>query len=167
MNKKKVWSRRRKETLIDIGAYCLMTNHFHILVREKEEGGIGKFMQKFSTAYVMYFNKLHERTGGLFEGTYKYKHVSNDNYLEHLYAYIHINPLDIKFPDWKETGSIDKATATNFLRNYRYSSYLDYADNAPRQEGKILNKLAFPKYFSDQVDFRTFVELATRLDLVQ
>lgn len=48
---------KRNETLVDIGAYCLMTNHFHILIREKKENGISIFMQKVLTAYTMYFNK--------------------------------------------------------------------------------------------------------------
>src|SRR3989338_2657209 len=62
----------RGETLVDIGSYCLMPNHFHLLIREKMENGISLFMEKLSTAYSMYFNKKNERTGGLFEGTFKF-----------------------------------------------------------------------------------------------
>jgi len=48
-----------------IGAFCLMPNHFHLLLRETEEGGISAFMGKLLTAYSMYFNKKYKRTGGL------------------------------------------------------------------------------------------------------
>ena len=63
---KNVYDFDREETLVFIGAYCLMPNHFHILVKEKSEKGISKFMQKISTAYSMYFNNKYKRTGGLF-----------------------------------------------------------------------------------------------------
>src|SRR3989344_2776781 len=52
--------------LVEIVAYCLMPNHFHLLIREVEEGGISKFMQKVTTGYTMYFNKRHDRSGSLF-----------------------------------------------------------------------------------------------------
>ena len=55
----------RKNTLVEIVSYCLMPNHFHILVYEKRESGISRFMQKLSTAYSMYFNVKRGRTGGL------------------------------------------------------------------------------------------------------
>src|SRR3989338_5254383 len=61
----------RGDSLVDIGAYCLMSNHFHLLLHEKEEGGISIFMQKLITAYTMYFNKKYERTGALFAGRFK------------------------------------------------------------------------------------------------
>ncbi|MBI5816846.1 MAG: transposase [Candidatus Yonathbacteria bacterium] len=55
----------RGDTLVDIGAYCLMPNHFHLLVREKREGGISLFVKKLATGYSMYFNKKNDRIGKL------------------------------------------------------------------------------------------------------
>src|SRR3989338_11478806 len=66
----------RGKQLISIGAYCLMPNHFHILITQMEDKGISKFMQKLSTAYSMYYNKKYQRTGGLFEGKFKSEHAS-------------------------------------------------------------------------------------------
>jgi len=83
----------RKETLVDIGTYCLMPNHFHLLIKEKRAGGISEFMKKISTGYSMYFNKRYERTGRLFEGTFKSVHADSDEYLKYLFAYIHLNPI--------------------------------------------------------------------------
>ena len=59
--KQEVYSVDRGHTLVSIGAYCLMPNHFHVLCKEKEEGGISKFMGKLCTAYAMYFNKRYKR----------------------------------------------------------------------------------------------------------
>ncbi|MEI6528476.1 MAG: transposase, partial [bacterium] len=81
----------RNDTLVDIGAWCLMPNHFHLLVKEKENGGIVKFMQRLQTGYTMYFNKKNERSGSLFQGTFKAEHLAGDNYLKYLFSYIHLN----------------------------------------------------------------------------
>src|SRR3989344_1432783 len=63
-----IYNKDRGERLVAIGAYCLMPNHFHILLTPLTEEGLTKFMQKLSTAYVMYFNRKYNHTGGLFEG---------------------------------------------------------------------------------------------------
>ena len=71
------------ENLVDIGAYCLMSNHFHILIREKENN-IPKFMAKLLTSYSMYFNIKYERKGKLFESHFQAQHVDDDEYLRYL-----------------------------------------------------------------------------------
>ena len=149
----------RETTLVDIGAYCLMPNHFHILAHEQSEGGISLFMHKLSIAYVMYFNKRHERRGRLFEGTFRAEHATQDKYLKYLYAYIHLNPIGIIERDWKTHHIANKKMAEDFLGTYKYSSYLDY-ENAEheRPEGIIINKLAFPQYFEKQADFKDYIK---------
>ena len=136
----------RETTLVNIGAYCLMPNHFHLLVQEKEENGISKFMQKLSTAYVMYFNTKYGRTGGLFEGKFKSQHVSKDRHMKYLFSYIHLNPVKLIEPKWKEKGIINLIKAKLFLRDYISSSYLEYLGKN-RLESKILSRDNFPKYF--------------------
>ena len=71
-------TQRRGEQLVSIGAYCLMPNHFHLYVTPRIDDGISRFMQKVSTAYTMYFNKKYERSGALFQGTFKAQHVHRD-----------------------------------------------------------------------------------------
>jgi len=77
---------REGKQLVSIGAYCLMPNHFHLLVREEVEGGVSKFMLKLQTAYSMYFNIKNDRSGSLFQGPFKAEHIGeDDNYF--LYTY--------------------------------------------------------------------------------
>ena len=147
----------RGETLVDIIVYCLMPNHFHILIREKAEGGIAKFMGKLSTGYSMYFNGKNDRTGVLFEGRFKAKHVDSDEYLKYLFAYIHLNPVKIIDPKWKENGIHDRLAAQDYLNNYTYSSYLDWQGKV-RPETKTLNREASPEYFTTVKDFDDFVD---------
>jgi len=152
-----LFSVERGEPLVDIGAYCLMPNHFHLLVRENKEGGVGKFMQKLTTGYTMYFNKRHERTGSLFQGTYKSTHADEDRYLSYLISYIHLNPVKLIEPKWKETGIADRKRSKMHLEQYDYSSYLDYLGRE-RAENAIINKEAFPEYFETPSDFKKCIE---------
>ena len=135
------------QKIVSIGAYCLMPNHFHILITQNEDGGISKFMQKLSTAYSMYYNKKYERTGGLFEGKFKSRYIDTDKYLKYLFSYIHLNPIKLIQKDWKDVGIRSRAEAIVFLNKYSYSSYLDWTDKY-REENKILDIEVFPNYFS-------------------
>lgn len=111
----------RKETLVDIGAYCLMPNHFHLLVREKNARGISLFMKKLGVAYSMYFNAKYERTGRLFEGAFKAKHIDTDAYLQYVFAYIHLNPAKLYDHDWRER-SVLRRDVLERVSKYSYSS---------------------------------------------
>ncbi|OGN12866.1 MAG: hypothetical protein A3C71_01035 [Candidatus Yanofskybacteria bacterium RIFCSPHIGHO2_02_FULL_43_15c] len=145
-----------KEPLVDIYSYCLMPNHFHLLIGEKIEGGISRFMQKLSIGYTMYFNKLRERSGALFQGKFKATHADNDRYLKYLISYIHLNPVKLIDPEWKENGISDKEKAEEYLTRFGESSYLDYL-GVRRPESAILSKDNFPKYFNSGNDFKNMV----------
>ncbi len=155
-DKTSIYLQEREETLVDVCAYVLMPNHFHLLVREKESGGISKFMQKLTTGYTMYFNTRHERTGALFQGVFKSTHASEDRYLKYLISYIHLNPVKLMEPQWKESGIIDRKKAEAFLHQFEYSSYRDYQEEN-RIEKAILNTAALPSYFETPKDFETIV----------
>ena len=141
-----------RQNIVDIGAYCLMPNHFHLLIKEKVEGGITSFLRKLSTGYTMYFNKKYERVGPLLQGTFKAEHANSDEYLKYLFSYIHLNPIKIIDESWKNTVLKKIDLIRNFLKEYQYSSYLDYLEPL-KFKSKILNKEAFPEYFSSGKDF--------------
>ena len=81
---------------VELNAYCLMPNHFHMLVQLKEHEGMTKLMQGVCTAYTMYFNKKYKRVGPLFQDRFKASKIDNDAYLQHISRYIHLNPEDYK-----------------------------------------------------------------------
>lgn len=147
----------RKDTLVDIGAFSLMPNHFHTLLHEKTESGISRFMKKLLTAYSMYFNTKNERKGSLFEGPFKAKHIDNEPYLNWIFSYIHLNPIKLIEPNWKEKGISDPLAAKNFVQNYKYSSYHDYFIGN-RTESVILNKDIFPEHFAQLNDFEELIQ---------
>lgn len=152
----------RGDILVSIGAWVLMPNHFHIYLiaphqskytLKENQNRISEFMRKVLTAYSLYFNKKHNRTGGLFEGRFKSVHVGTDNQAKYLFSYIHLNPIKLIQKAWKEEGINDIKEALKFLDSYKWSSYCDYNNKIERLENLILKKDDFPDYFSGIKDF--------------
>lgn len=122
-------------------SYCLMPNHFHFLVYQKQKNTISQFMRSLYTRYSMYFNRSHNRVGPLFQGNYKGVLIQNDAYLLQVSKYIHRNPIKIN-PN---------------LHKYPFSSYANFL-------GKIHQSWVLPQsileYFSHnhpQTDYQEFV----------
>jgi putative transposase len=135
-----VFSIERPDTLVDIFVYCLMPNHFHIGMIEKEEQGVAKFMEKICTAYSMYYNKKYDHSGTLFQGPYKFRHIDSREYLQYLIEYIHLNPFCIDKPELlKEARRELRDEAIEYCKNYKYSSFRDYLGEK-RPENAILYK---------------------------
>lgn len=147
-----IFSLQRSSTLVDIGAYCLMPNHFHILLYEKMQDGISLFMKKLLTSFSMYFNKKYERSGPLFVKPFKAAHVTEDKYLKYLFSYIHLNPAKIVEPAWRDLGVRDLAKVKKFITDYAYSSLQDYTVDKKRIQHQVINKGAFPEYFASGSD---------------
>ncbi len=101
---------------VDLNAYNLMPNHFHFLLQQKEEWHMQSFLQSLITRYSMYFNKRHNRVGGLFEGTYKAVKVLSDEQLFYVTRYIHRNSL----------GVIGLKGSLNDMLHSQPSSYPNY-----------------------------------------
>lgn len=145
---------KNDDPLVSIGAYCLMPNHFHILITQEVDGGVSKFMQKVSTGYVMYYNNKYKHTGGLFEGKFKSKHVNEDTYLRYLFSYIHLNPLKILNPNWKSRVKTMSKEMFSYLSKYEYSSFNEYLTG----RFIVVNKRVFPDYFPTK---QTFIKSIT------
>ncbi|OGZ06477.1 MAG: hypothetical protein A2845_06180 [Candidatus Lloydbacteria bacterium RIFCSPHIGHO2_01_FULL_49_22] len=139
-----------------MGAYVLMPNHFHLLVRATNDTGITEFMRKLTTGYTMYFNKKYQRVGPLFQGTFKAEYVSRDEYLKYLFAYIHLNPVKLIDPTWRKEGIKDPAAAKKYLSAYVYSSMQDW-QGRQRIESPILSVKDFPEYFEHAEQFDEYI----------
>ncbi|MBU4421545.1 transposase [Candidatus Parcubacteria bacterium] len=146
---------RTGERFVDILCFTLMPNHFHLLLRQNIDKGISKFMHKIGIAYTLYFNLKNERTGSLFEGKYKYKIVNNEQYLVYLSQYIHLNPIKIIEPKWKEKGITNWKQANDFLEMYKWSSYQDYIGikNLP----SVINPGLLGEYYEKPEKYKKFV----------
>ena len=117
---------RKKEPLVEIMCFCLMPNHYHLLLKQLVENGITLFMRKLGTGYTNYFNLKHKRVGALFQGIFKAVRVKREPHLLYLPHYIHLNPLDLLMPEWREQKIKNLHKALRFLETYNWSSYLDF-----------------------------------------
>ena len=117
-----------RDKLVDVLCFCLMSNHIHLLLRQKKDGGISKFMQKIGSGYPRYFKKKHKlkETGHFFQEKFVSVHIEDENQLKVVFVYIHTNPVAIIEPNWKEKGIADPEKVIKFLKNYKWSSYQDY-----------------------------------------
>ena len=113
--------------IVEMVAFALMPNHFHLLLKAIRPKGISEYMQRTQCSYTKYFNTLHERSGHLFQGPFQAVHVKTNEQLLHLTAYIHRNPAEIK--KW--------ATKPE---QYPWSSYQDYL-NTNRLSDLLKNQI--------------------------
>lgn len=147
---------------IELFAYCLMPNHFHLLIKQVTKDGVTKLLRRIATTYSMYFNKRYKRVGYLFQGRYKTAMVETDYYLIHLSRYIHLNPyeltrsnlvnypyssyahyLGIKHSAWLKTNLIlsffDRSRLLPFLN--KYPSYGEFVEGCPQNSKEVLKNL--------------------------
>lgn len=152
---------RKGERIVAVGAYALMPNHFHIVLKELDGVGIPRFMQKVLTGYTMYFNKRYERTGPLFSGVFKSRPVLTDRYFQHLMSYVHLNPASVIDQRWKLRGKLSTEHIQNGLESYPHSSLYDFLSQDSRSEKEILSPeilsaYEFPGLKSMLKDARTY-----------
>lgn len=100
---------------VELLAYALMPNHFHLFVYQYDAYAITDFMRSLLTSYGMYFNKTYDRVGPVFQSHYRAKLISDDAYLHHISRYIHLNPVD-----WKTSNK----TSLDFYRGTRTGDWI-------------------------------------------
>ena len=129
---------------IELHSFCLMSNHFHLLVKQRSANSIDYFMRSLLTRYSLFFNKKNKRIGHLFQGRYKAVLVKTDEQLLHLSRYIHLN------------HSASRSARTVFAGSY--SSYSDYIG---KTNTTWLNKKTILSYFpknNPYLSYKSFVE---------
>lgn len=152
---------------VDLHAYVLMTNHVHLLATPNSDSAASEMMQQLGRKYVLFFNKVHSRSGTLWEGRYRSSLIDTDHYLLACYRYIELNPV--------RAGIVPEPSL------YRWSSFRSNALGAlsnlitPHAEWTSLGRtseercLAYRRLFSEKVDdhlirhgYRTGVPVGTK-----
>ncbi len=109
-----------KSRSVELISFCIMPNHFHIMVNQLVENGLAKYMQKVLTAYTMYYNKKYDKTGHVFQGKYKSVFIEDDEQLVYASIYIHKNPNDIN----EDIFTYQWSSINDFLQTNRWGDYL-------------------------------------------
>ena len=139
-----------KNPLVEVLSFCLMPNHFHLLLRQRKENGIPLFMQKLCTGYTMYFNKVNDRVGSLFQNKFKAVRIVTDEHLFCIPHYIHLNPLEIMGININKKTDIDSVVKR--LENYPGSSLSDFMGQS-RHLG-IAGSVFVKEFFQDHIGYR-------------
>jgi len=137
----------RREPLVRLLAYCLMDNHFHLLVQQVLNHGVSKFMHKLQMGFVKYINLRHKRSGPLFEVPFKVQTIDRESQFEHIPRYIHLNALDREGIPWRDGVVSDWNLAWNCLEKYRWSSHMAYL--AGEQEFPVVDMAAVEETMPD------------------
>lgn len=130
----------KSEKIVEINCYCLMPNHFHLLLRQRDEKGIQGFMGKVLNSYTKHYNTKYKRVGHLFQGTFKAVMIESDEQLIHVSRYIHLNPFVSKL--------VDSANS------YPYSSLEDFIS---RRGSSICAAKPVMDLFKSVNDYKKFV----------
>jgi len=139
-NKLKV---KLQKKLVKIIGYCLMSNHFHLLLEQSVDNGISDFMRKFSNSYTRYFNTKNKRIGPIFQGNFKSVLIETEELLLHVLRYIHLNPY-----------SANIVANLNELKHYQYSSLPEYFGLTKTD---YCHKDTILSYFKSNRSFQSFV----------
>lgn len=115
-----------KTPLVKIHAWCLMPNHYHMLVTPLKEKSLPLFMKRLNMGYSKYFNEKYDRSGALWQGKYKKIHIRNYSHFLYIPHYIHANPLDLTHPEWRSGEVKNVNNMWNKLLKYKWSSLRDY-----------------------------------------
>ena len=129
------------ENSFSLISYCLMPNHFHLLLRQNLDIPTSKLLLRVCTSYSKYFNKKYDKVGHIFQDQFKQVTVGDNDYLKWLSCYIHQNP--------KVAGLVDK------VADYKWSSYQDFIG---KDSNGICDKEIILSQFKSDDDFRDFTE---------
>lgn len=130
---------------IDLLAYCLMPNHFHFQVKQRNQSSMDKFMNSIGTRYSMYFNRKYKRVGPLYQDVYKAVMITTDEQLLHLTRYIHQQALALQGDAW-ERGMREQP-----------SSYLEYTSQRHTEWVKPQEILSFFSKINQTLSYEVFV----------
>ena len=136
--------KKKRKLLVDIHAFCIMPNHYHLLLSPRVQDGVSRFMRKMNMGYAKYFNQKYQRKGALFESRYKSVHVKDEPHFIHILYYIHLNPLDLIAPEWRDRTIKNYEKTFEFLENYRWSSFHDYIGK--KNFSSVTSRGFFTKY---------------------
>ncbi len=138
---------------VELLSYCVMDNHLHFLLYQKEQGAIAALMKSVTGAYAAFYNKNEARTGPVFESRYKSALISSDGYFEHVSRYIHLNPRNWKYYEYSSLGHIRRGSEPEWLQTKRileaYSSRLQYVEFVQDYEETNKMKKELEKQLAD------------------
>ncbi len=151
------WSARKP--LVNLHAFTLKDNHFHLVLEELVEGGTTKFMRKLGTGMTNRFNTRYQETGKLFQGSYKARLIDNENYFRYLFVYLHVKNVLELYPGGLKRALTQFDDAYDFAVQYPYSSLGHYVLKSNFNTGQLIgDDELFRTAFPDQEEMKEFAK---------
>ncbi|MFA6279039.1 MAG: transposase [Candidatus Paceibacterota bacterium] len=140
-----------QKRLVNIIAFCLVENHFHLILQELAEGNTARFMQRLGIGMAKKYNERYKEHGSLFQGVYGAKTIDDDRYFRYVSVYVQLkNALDM-YPGGQNSARENFYLAYDWACNYPYSSIGDYAGNfdRPTVDTEFLSSLFTPAEYKE------------------
>lgn len=150
------WPQRKP--LVHIVAYTLMPNHFHLLLKEIQEGGIARFMQRLGGSMSRYHNEKYDEHGSLFQGPYRSRTIDTDNYLRWVLAYIEVKNVFELYPGGFDLAVREFEKAWECAKSYQYSSL-------GKHHSAIVDEDIVLEIFKRQSDFKEYAREVVEIKL--
>lgn len=135
--------------LVEIYTYCFMPNHYHFLLKQIQENGIGRSLSNFQNSFAKVFNLKQNRTGGLFQNQFKAKRVETEEELIHISRYIHLNPVTSYLIESKDLAVYPWTSFPLYMQNGQ-----DSLVNTSLLLGMVGSSHAYSRFIEDQVDYQ-------------
>jgi putative transposase len=152
---------KKNDRMVEIISYCLMPNHFHLLLRQVKDNGISKVLGDFTNSYTRYINTKLERTGPIFSGKFKSVRIETEYQLIHVSRYIHLNPYTAYL-----------VRDIEGLINYPYSSFPEFLGKTNFNHcskdvilSEFKNVEHYKKFVTDQKDYQRELDRIKHLAL--
>lgn len=139
--------KKKGKKTVEIVSFVLLSNHFHLLLKQTSENGISNFLRRAINSWTRYFNTKHARPGALFQGAFKAIHIETEEQLIHLSRYIHLNPLVSFVVKEKDFLSYPWSSLSDFLKG---NSRLVYSNPVLSQ---FPSTERYEKFVLDQADY--------------
>ncbi|TSC72066.1 MAG: hypothetical protein G01um101470_422 [Parcubacteria group bacterium Gr01-1014_70] len=141
-------NRTPKSPLVEIVCYCVNLNHFHIIIKQISDNGISEFMKRLGGGYTNYFNKKYKRSGVLFQGKFKDRHIQTNEHLLYLSSYVNLNDM---------VHGLSRKSKHSLIRN----SWADYVGHQTAINfcskgivlGQFATKKAYKKYALETLEY--------------
>lgn len=144
-----------REPIVDLLAYTLMPNHFHLILREIKEGGSSLFMKRLGQSMTNYSNEKYKEHGSLFQGAYRSRTIAEDDYLRYVAAYVMVKNTFELYPDGGlQAGMENFDKVWDWAVEYKFSSLGDYSGN--RSSSDILSQGNLLKEIFDSAMFKAY-----------
>ena len=135
---------------VELICYCLNPNHYHFILKQLKKNGISRFMQSLGTSYTMFFNAKYNRSGSLFQGTFKSVHIDTNEYLLWLSGYVNGN------------NEIHQKRGLASLKEAKPREWSSYPDYLGLCDEKLCNKKIILDQFPNAKEYKKFVEMVIK-----